>query len=82
VEISSPKKTSPKIKNKTKTKTKTRNRKKKTHLILDAVGAPSQRIVLQIQNLEAGMDIFHKMADGKRTMVIAERNGVDSKARL
>lgn len=51
------------------------------HIVLDTVTPAPQRIILQIEDLEAGVDILDKLADVQRPLIIAQRNGVDSQPR-
>jgi hypothetical protein len=41
------------------------------HVVLDSIGSPPQRIILQIQDLEPSVHIFDELADLKRTLVVA-----------
>lgn len=50
--------------------------------VLDPIAALSQRIVAEVEDLEAGMDIFDKLCDLWRAAIIAQGDRVPCKARL
>ena len=44
------------------------------HIVLNAIASPSQRIVLEIQDLETSMEVLHELADLQRSLVVSEGN--------
>lgn len=41
------------------------------HFVLDAVAPSSQRVVLEVKNLEASMKVFDELADHQWSLVVA-----------
>ena len=52
-----------------------------TYAILDAVAPDPERAVLEVEYLEARVDILDELADLQWPLVVAERHGVDRQAR-
>lgn len=44
--------------------------------IFETIAFPAQYVVLQIEDLEAGMDVLDELIDEQRTFVVAERDGI------
>jgi hypothetical protein len=55
---------------------------RRTYPVLDPVATPPQGVVLEVQNLKACMDVFHKAADAEGESVIAKSDGVTGEAGL
>jgi len=52
------------------------------HFVLYAVTPSSQRVILEVENLEASMKVFDKLANHQRSLVIAQRHRVARKTSL
>lgn len=52
------------------------------HIVLDTVASSSQGIILEVQDLEAGVEILDELTDLHRSLVISESHRVDREARL
>lgn len=56
--------------------------RKLAYRVFDAITSPTQGIVFQVQELEAGVDVFDEFADLERAGEVAEGDGVGCKAGL
>lgn len=52
----------------------------KTYVVLDPITPPAQRIVLQVQDLEPGVHVFHEIADLQWPREISQGHRVDGQA--
>ena len=52
------------------------------HTVLDTVAPPPQRVVLQVEDLEAGVHVLDEATDVERALVITQGHRVDSEAGL
>ena len=52
------------------------------HPVLEPVAAAAQAVVLQVEDLEAGEQVFDELVDQQRTLVVAEGDGVACEAGL
>jgi hypothetical protein len=52
------------------------------HFVLDAVTPSSQRVILEVEDLESSMKIFDKLADHQWSLVVAQRHRVPCKTSL
>ena len=43
----------------------------KTDIVLDAIAAPSEGIILQIENLKASVEIFDELADLNGPLIVS-----------
>ena len=50
------------------------------NLILNTIASPSQRVILQVQNLETSMQVINELADLERSCEVAESDGVGGEA--
>jgi hypothetical protein len=50
--------------------------------VLQPVAAAAQAVVLEVKNLETGVQVLDKLVDKKRSLVVAQSNGIASKAGL
>jgi len=53
-----------------------------SHFVLDAVTPSSQRVILEVENLETGMKVFDELADHQWSLVVAERHRIARKTSL
>ena len=52
------------------------------HVVLEAVVALAQRVVLQVQQAEAGVELVDEVGDAQRPAVVARGHAVDRQPRL
>jgi len=52
------------------------------HFVLYAVTTSSQRVILEVEDLEASMKVFDELADHQRSLIIAQRHRVARKTSL
>ena len=53
-----------------------------SHMVFDAIRPSSERIVFQIENLKAGVEILDESSNGQGALVIPKRDRVDRQPSL
>jgi hypothetical protein len=50
--------------------------------VLQSIATTSQAVVLEVENLEASMQVFDKLVDEQRALIVPKRDGIASESSL